>query len=118
MLFAVVLAYSFLNQFYVPAESASLPSVVSKEKLMKANSLFFLTQQLAVVVGFGFAGIIEKLIGFEGSLILSSVMLFIAFLSVYLLPNMTPHKKLPDTWEDVMKVLQEPGTRFPLRNKP
>ncbi|HCR36466.1 hypothetical protein A2130_02040 [Candidatus Woesebacteria bacterium GWC2_33_12] len=104
LLFAVVLSYSFLNQFYVPAENASLPSVISKEKLPKANSLFFLTSQLALVIGFGFAGIIEKLVGFEGSLIIASSMLFIAFLSVYLLPNVTPRKKLPTDWEALMKV--------------
>ncbi|KKP47018.1 MAG: hypothetical protein UR39_C0006G0032 [Candidatus Woesebacteria bacterium GW2011_GWA1_33_30] len=104
LLFAVVLAYSFLNQFYVPAENASLPSLVSKEKLTKANSLFFLTQQLALVIGFGFAGIIEKLIGFEGSLILASSLLFIAFLAVYLLPKMQPKKELPQNWEDLIKI--------------
>lgn len=104
LLFAVVVAYSFLNQFYVPAEMASLPSLVSKNKLTRANSLFFLTQQLSLIVGFGFAGIIQKFLGFEGSLILCSILLFIAGTSVYFLPNMNPLKKLPDNFEDLMKT--------------
>lgn len=104
LLFAVVVAYSFLNQFYVPAESASLPSLVSKNKLPKANSLFFLTQQLSLIVGFGFAGIIQKFLGFEGSLILCSILLAFASVSVYFLPSMNPTKKLPDNFEDLMKT--------------
>lgn len=104
LLFAVVVAYSFLNQFYVPAESASLPSLVGKSKLPRANSLFFLTQQLSLIVGFGFAGVIQKFLGFEGSLILCSILLFLASVSVYFLPNMNPIKKLPDNFEDLMKT--------------
>lgn len=104
LLFAVVLAYSFLNQFYVPAEMASLPSLVAKNKLAKANSLFFLTQQISLIIGFGFAGIIEKFLGFEGSLILCSAFLFIATVSVYFLPQMNPTKKLKGDFEDVMKT--------------
>lgn len=104
LLFAVVMAYSFLNQFYVPAESASLPTFVNKNKLAKANSIFFLTQQLSLVIGFGFAGIIQKLVGFEGALIICASALFIAFLSVYKLPNVSPTKKLPDNFEGLMKI--------------
>lgn len=104
LLFAVVIVYSFLNQFYVPAESASLPSLVSKSKLPKANSLFFFTQQLSLIAGFGFAGIIQKYLGFEGSLVLCSSLLFIAGLSVYFLPNMAPAKKLPRKFEDLLKT--------------
>ena len=104
LLFAVVMAYSFLNQFYVPAEIASLPSLVIKNKLTKANSLFFLTQQLSLIIGFGFAGVIEKFLGFEGSLILCSIFLLIAGISVYFLPNMNSTKKLPLNMEDLMKT--------------
>lgn len=103
-LFAVVVIYSFLNQFYVPAENATLPSVVSKNKLTKANSLFFLTQQLSLVIGFGFAGLIERLAGFNGALIICSSLLFIAFVSVYFLPNLDPVKKIPENLEDLIKV--------------
>lgn len=104
LLFAVVVAYSFLNQFYVPAENASLPSVVGKTKLPRANSLFFLTQQLSLILGFGFAGIIQKFLGFEGSLILCSSLLALAALSVYFLPNMNPAKKLSGNFEEVLKT--------------
>lgn len=104
LLFAVVVAYSFLNQFYVPAEMAALPSIVSESKLAKANSMFFLTQQLSLVVGFGFAGLIEKWVGFNGALIICSVALFIAFVAVSFLPKLNPVRNTPHNFEELIKV--------------
>lgn len=119
LLYAVVVVYSLLNQFYVPAETATLPSVVSKNKLPQANSIFFLTQQVALIVGFGLAGIIERLLGFNGSLILCSSLLFVAFVSVYFLPNIAPVKKIPENLEDLMRTFFDhiiEGYRF-IKNK-
>ena len=107
ILYMVVLAYSFFNQFYVPAESASLPSVVSKKDLPHANSIFFMTQQGSLIVGFGIAGIIEKLIGFTGTLILCSAFLLIAFISVSFLSEMNPKKEIPETFEKIFKAFFE-----------
>ena len=119
LLYAVVVIYSLLNQFYVPAETATLPSVVSKKKLPQANSIFFLTQQIALIIGFGLAGIIEKFLGFNGSLILCSSFLFLAFISVYFLPNIAPVKKIPLNMEDLMRTFFDliiEGYRF-IKNK-
>jgi MFS family permease len=82
LLYGIILTYSLLNQFYVPAEQAALPSVVKKEFLARANALFFLTVNAAVVFGFGIAGVFLKYFGFEQSLYICSALLFIAFLSV------------------------------------
>lgn len=97
LLYAVVLVYSFLNQFYVPAESSSLPSVVPKSSLPQANSVFFITQQFALIAGFGFAGLMQGFLGFSGSLIVASILLFIAFVSVSFLPELMPGKKVPQS---------------------
>ncbi len=105
LLFVVVVIYSFLNQFYVPAEMAALPSVVSQKHLPKANSLFFLTQQLSLIFGFGLAGLIEKLLTFKGTLIFCSILLFIAFLSVFFLPKLKPRNKTPQNIENLIKKL-------------
>lgn len=104
LLFAVVVIYSFLNQFYVPAESATLPSVVPKKDLPKANSIFFITQQAAIVLGFGFAGIVQRFLGFEGALLLCAISLFLAFASVYSLPKLAPRLKLSKNWEERLSL--------------
>lgn len=102
LLYVVVLIYSFLNQFYVPAESSSLPSVVSRQYLPQANSIFFITQQFSLVVGFGLAGVVQRFLGFNGSLIACSSFLFIAFISVSFLPEMKPRKKVPENLEHLI----------------
>lgn len=121
ILYAVVLIYSLLNQFYVPAESAYLPSTVAKEDLPQANSMFFLTTQASLVLGFGFAGIIQRFIGFDGALILCSIFLFAAFVSTSLLEETSPVKKIPEEFEKALKTFFDGiigGYEFIRENKP
>jgi MFS family permease len=99
LLYGVALSYSFLNQFYVPAEAASVPTLVKKNILPLANSLFFLTQQVALIIGFGSAGVLNQFLGFENSLFLCSGFLFLAFLSVSLLPKMKTRDSVPKKFE-------------------
>jgi DHA3 family macrolide efflux protein-like MFS transporter len=99
LLYGIVVVYSFLNQFYIPAEAASLPSLVKKQVYPQANGLFFLTQQIAVVLGFGIAGLLNGTLGFMGSLYLCSFMLFLAFLSVSFLPDIKVEQKIPKSFE-------------------
>ena len=99
VLFEVVFIYSLLNQFYVPAESASVPTLLPKERFAQGNSLFLLTQQGSMVLGFGVAGFLLALLGFETTLLLCSLLLFIAFLSTLFLPKMVPGYDAPQTFE-------------------
>lgn len=115
LLYFVVLTYSFFNQFYVPAESASLPSVVAKKDLPKANGLFLMTQQFAIIFGFGLAGLLQNSLGFNGSLILCSFFLFMAFVSVSFLPKLKPKSKIPKSVSDLIASFFEriiEGYRF------
>lgn len=85
--FGVVLFYSLFNQFYVPAESASLPALVKKQRLPQANGIFLLTQQFTILVGFGAAGILNSLLGYRLIFLLAATFLFLAFISVSFLPK-------------------------------
>lgn len=102
LLYGIAFTYSFLNQFYVPAESASIPAVVSKKYLAYANGLFFLTQQGALIVGFGVAGVLNHFLGFTNTLYLSSFFLFLAFISVSFLPKLTVEERLPSSLEEAL----------------
>lgn len=99
LLYGVIIAYSFLNQFYIPAEAASLPSLVKKKALPQANGLFFLTQQGALILGFGIAGILSQFLGFNNSLFLCAGLLFLAFVSVSFLPQMKVKESVPREFE-------------------
>lgn len=99
LLYEVVFTYSLLNQFYVPAESASLPSLLPKKHLTYANSLFFLTMQGSLVLGFGVAGLMNGLLGFDKTLFLCSFFLFIAFLSTVFLRPLATNNLIPKNFE-------------------
>lgn len=103
ILYEVVFIYSLLNQFYIPAEAASLPSLLSQEKLTHGNSLFFLTQQGSLVLGFAVAGLMKHLLGFNNTLFICSSFLFIAFISTFLLPKMAVRTKVPNEFEDAVR---------------
>jgi len=99
LLYEVVFIYSLINQFYVPAEAASLPSILNKNKLAQGNGLFFLTQQGSLVVGFAIAGFLNVVLGFQLTLFLCSAFLFIAFISTTFLPNLEPVNTIPKKFE-------------------
>lgn len=101
-LYGIVFVYSLLNQFYVPAEAATLPSVLSKKKLTQGNSLFFLTQQGSLVLGFGVAGLFNNVIGYERTLFLCAFFLFLAFISTIFLPPLTTKDSVPKNFELVV----------------
>jgi len=90
--YLVVLGYSFFNQFYVPAEAASLPVVLNRKHLAYGNGLFFLTQQAALAAGFGIAGVLNEFLGFGVTLFISACFLLGAFVCVSLLPSMKVSK--------------------------
>jgi len=95
-LYGLAFFYSLLNQFYVPAEQASLPGIVKEENLAHANGLFFITQQASIIAGFGIAGFLNHFMGFRNTLLLGSLFIFMAFLSVTFLK--TKQVKLEISW--------------------
>lgn len=91
--FAVVVLYSFLDQVYVPAETASIPFLVKKGNLPRANGLFFLTSQASSIFGFGFAGLVIKIVGFSDTLVIVGILLLIASFATFYLPRLRPRAK-------------------------
>jgi len=100
LLYGVVIVYSIFNQFYVPAESASVPSLIKKKFIAQASGMFLLTQQASIVVGFGLAGPINSLFGFEKTLTICASLLFLAFVSTVFLPSLGVGKRIPKSFED------------------
>ncbi len=97
--YVLVFLYSIINQFYVPSESAAIPSVVNKSSLANANSMFFISLQSSMIVGFAIAGVLDQFLGFRYSLLLCSALLFSAFISVLSLPRLKVKLKIPNSFE-------------------
>lgn len=118
--YVIIFIYSFTDEFYYPAESALMPTIVEKKLLPTANFLFTLASYGAIVVGFSFAGIIIRLFGLPMTFILASVLLFIAFLASFSIKKDTVPRKISDfEKEPFQKMWREikNNYRFILKNK-
>lgn len=51
LVFVIYLAMSMVNQFFVPARSATIPDLVAPEALLTANSLFAIAMIAAMAIG-------------------------------------------------------------------
>jgi MFS family permease len=87
LMYFLVFIYSFVNQFYIPAEGASMPWLVKKRLLASANSLFLLTTQFSFLIGFGTGGLVINLFSDDGTVLLGSLMLFLAAILCLTLPT-------------------------------
>ena len=119
-IYSVLFLYSILNQFYLPAESATLPSVVPKKLLSAANSLFLFAIYFSLVFGFGLAGPLVRLLGSQIPFLMGSAFLILASITVWLLPEITfvkPKGKIDASrFQEFSLKLQE-GYQF-LKNSP
>ncbi len=88
--YLIAFTYSLLNQFYLPAETASIPDLTPKKLLPAANSLFFLTAQSSLALGFISSAILMKIFGPQSSILSGSIMLLLAAISVSRLPLKKP----------------------------
>lgn len=93
--YGIVFLYSLANQFYIPSEASAIPIIVKKKNLPFANSLFFVTVQSGLAVGFLLAGILYESVGLGASLAVSAVLLLLASSSVSLLPRLRPLEHIP-----------------------
>jgi len=67
-------AISVATQFFMPAEAASIPSLVNKQELVLANSLFMVTMYGALVVGYALAGPLILLFGTKNLILVLGVL--------------------------------------------
>ena len=86
------------SRFFIPSKMAFIPSIVSEEKLMIANSLSNTTRMIATILGFAVAGFIVNLIGHMWGFYLDGVSYLF---SAVLIAVITPKKDLQNVKEDL-----------------
>lgn len=87
LIYPIVFFYALLNQFFIPAEGAMIPTIVSKEKLLTANSFYLFTNHASFIIGYAIAGPLLILWGPNFIFFLASFLLLIATLAVTVLPD-------------------------------
>ena len=91
-----VFLYSLIDEFYSPAQASAIPHLVKKDDLPLANSLFFVTGQGALLVGFGLSGLLMRFLGENNLIFLASFLLLVGGISLYFLPKNEPQRKKID----------------------
>jgi len=81
---------STILQFFVPAETATIPKVVPKKLLLPANSLFIFSIYAAFIVGYSASGPSIELFGNHGPYVLVAAMMVLAGLLTAGIPRQPP----------------------------
>ena len=115
-IYTLVFLYSLVNQFYYPAEAAMIPTLVKIKDLPLANSLFLLTAQSALAIGFGLGGLFLRFIGVNFPVLFTAICLFIATIAVYFLPKTQILPKKPAGFSQFWQGVKD-GYRF-IFNRP
>jgi len=85
-IFLILFIYSFINQFYFPAEGAMIPYLVDHQDLVTANSFYMFTFHASFIIGYTIASPVISFLGENAPYIGGLVMLAIAFLAASFLP--------------------------------
>lgn len=103
--YTLIFLYSLIDEFYSPAEASMLPLLMPAEKLPAANSLFFLTANGALIVGYGIGGPVVRFFGPRAPFLLGSLFLALAGGATYFLPrdqsNHRGNNGLEGFWEEL-----------------
>ncbi len=89
------------TRFFLPSKMAFIPSIVSEEKLMIANSLSNTTRILATIFGFAVAGLIIKLVGYYWGFLIDGISFFV---SAAFIASITTKEKLAQVKKDIRKT--------------
>lgn len=124
-IYSIVLFYSFCDEFFNPAISVLIPSLVKKGELAAANSIFLFTTQGSFILGFLSGGLMLKFLGFSPySFLTASILLFLSAVLASLLKwkESVPKKKveasLTGFWQELVGgyrfIKNEPKILFPM----
>ncbi len=83
----VIFAISLITQFFSPAENASIPLIVPKEKLVATNSVIMTTMYGSLLIGYSIAGPIMGWLSTEWLILLCALLYLISTWAVNSMRN-------------------------------
>lgn len=81
------------TQFFLPAESAIIPSLVPKKLLFSANAVFSLGIYSTTLLGYVFSGPVLLLLGKTYTFVFLAGLFFVSAFFISLIPNLNKNKK-------------------------
>jgi MFS family permease len=104
-LYVLGFAFGVADAFSMPAASAFMASLVAKEQLVAANSVFQTTAQLTTIVGPAPAGLVIKSLGAAWAFILDAVSFLFILVALWTLPDppRAPARARSPLWQSVLE---------------
>jgi MFS family permease len=88
VLFLINFVFSTVGQFFAPAETAMIPTVVARQRLLQANSLFHLTFTASQLIGLVVLGpLLAKVGGVDGLFVTMAAAIVLCGALVWPLPS-------------------------------
>jgi DHA3 family macrolide efflux protein-like MFS transporter len=117
-IYVIIFFASLVSLFFVPAYSASIPLIMNKQRLMEANSLSQMSQQIVRIIGPGLAGVMFLKFGFRFICIFNSATYIIcAIIILFLnLPNISDERKKWGNFKAPLRDIIE-GLRYIKNNR-
>jgi MFS family permease len=117
LLFMINFAFSTVGQFFAPAETAMIPTVVARPRLLQANSLFHLTFTASQLIGLVVLGpLLAKVAGVDGLFVSMAAAIVVCGALVWPLPSARGHhdptqptseeEAIRSLWHDVRDIWQ------------
>jgi MFS family permease len=115
LLFVINFLFSTVGQFFAPAETAMIPTVVARPKLLQANSLFHLTFTASQLGGLVVLGpLLAKVVGVEGLFVSMAAAIVLCGALVWPLPSSrgehdpsvpaSEREAIQGVWQDVQDI--------------
>lgn len=93
IVYVVAFVQSSVGQFFGPAENALLPTLVGEERLLTANSLNALNNNLARLMGPALGGIVAATVGLTGVALIDAATFLVAALLIALIRPHGPARR-------------------------
>ena len=108
-IYVIVFSASLVSLFFGPAYWASIPLIMDKQRLMEANSLSEMSQQIARIIGPALAGVMFLKFGFKFICIFNSITYIISALIILSinLPTRSIEKKKWGNFKAPLKEIVE-----------
>lgn len=85
--FILAFVFSFITQFFIPAEAPSIPSLVTSDQILPANSLFTFSLYTSTILGFILSGPLLRVFGSQYIYLFITGIMIMATYFVILIPK-------------------------------
>jgi MFS family permease len=108
IIYVVSFIESIVSQFFGPAENALLPQLVDESKLVQANSLNSLNNNLARLAGPALGGLLFGMFGFHNVVVIDSLSFLLSGLMIALIVQPSTMAQTPNEPAEAPKTTVQP----------